>query len=155
MSTRTDEQNLLTWWASKTATTEPTLSAFGITAEWWSFSVSPQPASTEPAHKTVVVADADDINQCLRIIAQTPRGADPHRPTFASDVYRYLDRPIPEATPYVVRELISAVKAWEPRVVLNSLQVSQFRPSVSSVSVSASWSIGSLTQETAITIAAR
>jgi uncharacterized protein len=151
MNTRTDEQNLSTWWTAKLATTEPTLSRARITAAWWSFDVTPAP-NTTATHITAVVANADDINQCLGIIAQTPQGADPHRPDFASNVFSYIDWPIPEAQPYVVRELVGAVQKWEPRVTLDQLTVEPYKPSISSLRITAQWSLAGVSERTVITV---
>ena len=147
---RTDAAKLNDWWQSKLEATEPILSSAGITAAWWSFDVSLQLSGAD--YITATVSDASDINQCLGIIAKTPRGADPHRPTFASNVHNYLDWPIPEARPYVVRELVQAVRRWEPRVKLDSLRVDSFKPTESSMSVAAEWSLAGITEQVAIVV---
>ena len=46
-----------------------------------------------------VAQGVDDINQCIAIILLTKKGSVPHRPTFGSDIYKYIDYPINEATP--------------------------------------------------------
>lgn len=63
-----------------------------------------------------VVTDIDDIAQCIVIILETPRGSDPHRPLFGSLLYLYIDAPINEARPLVVREVFQALRDWEPRI---------------------------------------
>jgi phage baseplate assembly protein W len=63
-----------------------------------------------------IVTGADDVGQCIYIILTTPLGADPHRPTFGSQIYRYIDSPIDSARPYIVREAIDALRVWEPRI---------------------------------------
>lgn len=63
-----------------------------------------------------VVEDTEDIDQCIGIILATPKGSDPHRPAFGSDIWQYLDRPMSEAVPGVIQEAITALSAWEPRV---------------------------------------
>lgn len=65
-----------------------------------------------------VVTDAEDIGQCIRIILGTPKGADPLRPEFGSNVWRYLDQPLTTALPHMVREAWGAIEAWEPRAQL-------------------------------------
>ncbi|NTU68920.1 MAG: baseplate protein [Chlorobiaceae bacterium] len=65
-----------------------------------------------------VVEELDDISQCIRIILTTPKGSDPHRPLFGSDIHLYIDYPIPEAIPHVIREAIDAITIWEPRIKL-------------------------------------
>ncbi|HEY6417581.1 MAG TPA: GPW/gp25 family protein [Candidatus Binataceae bacterium] len=67
-----------------------------------------------------VVQGIADVDQCIVIILTTPLGSDPLRPTFGSDIWRYIDFPINIARPSIVRELTSAITTWEPRVtVLN------------------------------------
>jgi uncharacterized protein len=68
-----------------------------------------------------VVQGIADVEQCLGIIVTTPRGSDPLRPTFGSDIWRYIDFPIDVALPAIVRELTSAITTWEPRVNLISV----------------------------------
>jgi phage baseplate assembly protein W len=68
-----------------------------------------------------VVQGPDDVAQCVFIIFNTPKGSDPLRPTFASDLWKYVDRPIDRATPAIVREATDAITLWEPRIVLVSL----------------------------------
>lgn len=62
-----------------------------------------------------VVEGIDDIDQSIRIILKTPKGSDPHRPEFGSNLHLYLDMPIQQATPHVVRESVDAIREWEPR----------------------------------------
>ena len=47
-----------------------------------------------------VAQGVDDINQCIAIILLTKKGTVPHRPTFGSDIYKYIDYPINEAVSY-------------------------------------------------------
>lgn len=63
-----------------------------------------------------VVTGVDDIDQCIRVILSTPKGADPLRVEFGSDLYLYMDWPIDRATPHVIRESVDAIRRWEPRV---------------------------------------
>jgi len=69
-----------------------------------------------------VVEDIADINQCIRIILSTPKGSDPHRPEFGSDVWKYIDYPIKEAIPNIIREAIDAINAWEPRIRIKNIR---------------------------------
>ena len=45
-----------------------------------------------------VAEGVEDINQCIAIILLTQKGSDPLRPTFGSDIYKYIDYPINSAT---------------------------------------------------------
>lgn len=68
-----------------------------------------------------VVEELDDINQCISIILSTPKGSRAHEPLFGSDIWRYIDYPINEAIPHLVRETIDAINIWETRVKLVSV----------------------------------
>lgn len=63
-----------------------------------------------------VVTDIADIDQCIRTILITPKGSVAHEPDFGSDLWRYIDWPVDQARPHVVREILDAVSRWEPRV---------------------------------------
>ena len=118
----TDQEILDSWWAEKLQTKS------GILPVWWSQKVG---AIGQ------VVTDADDIHQCLRIIMLTRKGQDIHRPAFASNLPDYIDYPIQSAKPHVIRETFLAIRAWEPRVLLDKVVVTQ--PEISSLKVEAQW----------------
>ncbi|MCL1861777.1 MAG: GPW/gp25 family protein [Proteobacteria bacterium] len=65
-----------------------------------------------------VVETLDDIDQAIRVILATPKGSNPHRPDFGSNVWKYIDHPVDQAIPHVVRETVEAIKKWEPRCAL-------------------------------------
>lgn len=70
-----------------------------------------------------VVEDADDINQAIYIILATPKGTDPHRPEFASGLISWIDRPITNVTPHLIRETYDAILRWEPRIDVRNVEV--------------------------------
>ncbi|TDK65969.1 GPW/gp25 family protein [Sapientia aquatica] len=73
-----------------------------------------------------VVTNYDDINQCIRTIIGTPKGALPLRPLFGCYLYNYLDRPIDRARPHIVREVVEAINDpihGEPRVTVERVLV--------------------------------
>lgn len=70
-----------------------------------------------------VAQGIDDINQCIAIILMTKKGSVPHRPTFGSNIHKYVDYPINEATPNIVREATDAISQWETRILVNSIKV--------------------------------
>lgn len=70
-----------------------------------------------------VVEGLRDIDQALRIILATPKGSDPHRPEFGSELHLYLDRPTNRVTPHLVREAIEAIRRWEPRVSVVQIDI--------------------------------
>ena len=88
--------------------TTPT-SYSSITAAHW------QPALGSPGE---VVEGLRDIDQAIRIILTTPRGSDPHRPEFGSDLHLYIDWPTNRVVPHLVREAVTALRLWEPRMTL-------------------------------------
>ena len=75
--------------------------------KWW---------SPKLGEHGVVVSGYADIDQAIGVILTTPRGSDPMRPLFGSDIHKYIDRPLPWAVPHVIRESWEAVAAWEKRV---------------------------------------
>lgn len=68
-----------------------------------------------------IVEGIDDIDQCIKIILMTKKGSDPHRPEFGSDIWQYIDCPVNEAVPNIIRESIDAISIWESRVQINSI----------------------------------
>jgi phage baseplate assembly protein W len=70
-----------------------------------------------------VVLDAEDINQCIRTILMTPKGSVPHRPWFGSDLIDYIDWPLPDARPHIVREAVDALRDNEPRIEVVRVEV--------------------------------
>jgi hypothetical protein len=87
-----------------------------ITSVDWSFALdSPDLIGSGIGN---VVQGAADVDQCLRIIFSTPKGTDPLRPTFGTDVWQYVDYPINAAIPAIVREVTASITLWEPRVRL-------------------------------------
>ena len=70
-----------------------------------------------------VAEGVDDINQCISTIILTRKGSVPHRPTFGSEVYKYIDYPITIASPHIIREVTDSITLWENRIKLNSVKV--------------------------------
>lgn len=77
----------------------------------------PKTAHWQPTlSDTGFVTDLDDIWQCIETILGTPVGSVPLRPDFGSLLYLYVDYPINRARPHLVRESVSAIQKWEPRI---------------------------------------
>lgn len=74
-----------------------------------------QPAIGTPGE---VVEGLRDIDQAIRIILTTPKGSDPHRPEFGSDLHLYIDWPVNRVVPHLVREAVDAIRRWETRVTV-------------------------------------
>lgn len=70
-----------------------------------------------------VVEDLQDIDQAIRIILSTPKGTDRHRPEFGWNGYQYLDWPVNRVTPYLVREAMHAIRQWEIRAYVVSVEI--------------------------------
>lgn len=68
-----------------------------------------------------VAEGVEDINQCIALILNTPKGSDPHRPTFGSNILKYIDYPVNIAKANIIRETIDAISMWETRVHVNSV----------------------------------
>lgn len=68
-----------------------------------------------------VVQGLADVNQCVGIILTTPQGSDPLRPTFAADLWQFIDYPINSVLPAVVQEVTRALTLWEPRITIVSI----------------------------------
>ena len=68
-----------------------------------------------------IAEGADDINQCIIIILLTRKGSVPHRPTFGSNLYKYIDYPTDEAIPNIIRETTDAIAEWETRITIKSV----------------------------------
>lgn len=72
-----------------------------------------------------VVEGIDDISQCIIVIVTTVKGTDPLRPEFGSDLFSYLDRPISEAIPQMIRSSVEAIGIWETRVEITKVSFAQ------------------------------
>ena len=86
-----------------------------------------------------VVHDVDDVEQCLRVILTTPRGADPLRPRFGCDAWEYIDLPVTEARPYLTRAIHEAIDEWEPRAKLVRVQLVDRTAAAGHVGVIVQW----------------
>lgn len=65
-----------------------------------------------------VVENLGDLDQAIQVILRTPKGADPLRPEFGSNLHQYIDYPITRARPHIVRESIEAIRTWEKRLTV-------------------------------------
>jgi phage baseplate assembly protein W len=70
-----------------------------------------------------VVENYDDIAQCLEIILSTPKGSDPHRPDFASNIGSIVDNRQTDVRPQLIRETYESILKWEPRITLTGVEV--------------------------------
>jgi len=109
-----------------------------------------------------VVAGVDDVDQCIAIILTTPKGTDVLRPTFGTDLWRYIDAPIDEAGPAVAREVTQSITQWESRVKVLSVTTTPLTGVLTQpgahVEISVSWQLNlggapTSTQNTRVTLA--
>jgi hypothetical protein len=84
----------------------------------WSLMLDSTAGGSRGAGLGRVVQGLDDVEQCLKVILTTPKGADPLRPTFGTNLWQYVDVPINVARAGIVREVTEAVILWEPRIEL-------------------------------------
>jgi phage baseplate assembly protein W len=68
-----------------------------------------------------IVQGLADVDQCVGIILTTPKGTDPLRPTFATDLWQFIDYPMNSVLSAVVREVTQALTLWEPRITIVSI----------------------------------
>lgn len=71
-----------------------------------------------------VVQGVAEISQSIFVIVTTKKGTDPLRPEFGSDIYEYVDRPITEAVPLMIKAAADAIALWEPRVKITRVSYS-------------------------------
>jgi phage baseplate assembly protein W len=90
------------------------------------------------------VQGVDDVNQCIAIILTTPKGTDPLRPGFGTEVWNFIDAPISEAGPAIVREVTQSITQFEPRVKVLSVKSTPLldtEPAGAQVEITISWQL--------------
>lgn len=85
-----------------------------------------------------VLTDYDDLAQSIKIILTTPKGSDPLRPEFATDIYRLIDRPLAEVRLLLIREIFEALRNFEPRIAVVSADVRE-GPTLDSILAVVTW----------------
>lgn len=89
----------------------------------------PRTAHWQPAPSgSGFLEGVDDVAQCITNILITPKGSRPLNPDFGSDVYLYIDYPINQARPHIVRESVDAVRKWEKRCSITTVDVLEAAP---------------------------
>lgn len=91
----------------------------------------------------------DDIHQCVNTILKTPRGSDPLRPDFGSNLYKLVDMPVNRAVPEIIKETVEALSRWEKRIKIVSVNRTL---EVEKLSVTIEWTLkdGFLKQTTEV-----
>jgi len=117
-----------------------------ITAADWSIRLN-EPGS--------VVENLDDINQCIKVILETPKGSRAHEPLFGCDVWQFLDQTLGEALPRIINAVIEAVEEWEPRAKLTSVVPATTEAASGKITLRLEWQLKDYdagTQQTEVTL---
>jgi hypothetical protein len=88
-----------------------------------------------------IVENFDDIDQCIKIILTTPRGSDPHRPTFASDIHNYIDYPQTAVKQFLIKEVFESLLTWEPRIEIDGVNIRFNEVSLGSIEIEVRWRV--------------
>lgn len=70
-----------------------------------------------------IVHGIGDIDQSILTIALTEKGSVPTAPEKCVELQPYIDRRPGWAIPYITRELFDGITAFEPRVVVEGVQI--------------------------------
>lgn len=71
-----------------------------------------------------VVADVEDLKQCLYIIVSTRKGSAPGWRAFGCGLFDHLDKPVNVVGPLVVQEMRASIERWEPNIVIQDITFS-------------------------------
>ncbi len=98
-----------------------------------------------------VAEGVDDINQCIAVILTTRKGSVPHRPTFGSEIYKYVDYPVNEVIPNIIREATDAITQWETRIKIKSINAAIQE---SKITIKVEWTLiqGNAVRTTTVTL---
>lgn len=75
-----------------------------------------------------LVMGLDELEQSLRTVLTTQVGSVPGRPGFGSRLFELVDEPTNQVQPKAIREVLRAVAANEPRVVVTKVAVLPSEP---------------------------
>jgi uncharacterized protein len=114
-----------------------------ITSANWSFALDLSEGGLAGAGIGKIVEGTDDIDQCIGIILSTPLGSDPLRPTFGLDQGLYIDVPISIMASKLAGPAKLALETWEPRIIVDEVQVSQIPAELGHVQVIVLWRLAS------------
>lgn len=88
-----------------------------------------------------IVENFDDIEQCIRIILSTPRGSDPHRPTFATGLFNYIDYPQTAIKQFLIKEVFESLLTWEPRIEIDGVNITFNQTNFGSIEIEVRWRV--------------
>jgi phage baseplate assembly protein W len=96
------------------------MSALATLGRGWPFDAVPGPGST----RLEWVEGREKVRQAIRIILETEPGERIMRPTFGAGLRRHLMEPNTVALRTLVeRDVEQALRTWEPRIELTSVEV--------------------------------
>ena len=72
-----------------------------------------------------IVHGLDDVEQSINTIVLTEKGSVPTQPEKCTRLMPYIDRRPDYAIPYITREIFDAIRAWEPRVIVERVAISR------------------------------
>ena len=89
----------------------------------WAFPVAP-----DRSRDVAMTEDDEDVRQAILLILETSKGERAMRPDFGCGLRRLVFEPMSAALKTLVRsEVEDALIAWEPRIDLGSVTVSEHR----------------------------
>lgn len=72
-----------------------------------------------------IVHGIDDVEQAIQTIALTEKGSVPTQPEKCCRLAPYIDRRPDYAIPAITREIFDAIRAWEPRVIVERVTITR------------------------------
>lgn len=85
--------------------------------------IDPTRGEATPVFGDVVFA-VDDLHQSIANIILTPKGSVPTEPEKGCDVLGAIDKHPDIGIPLMTREIWDALTLWEPRIVVQNVEVS-------------------------------
>lgn len=93
----------------------------------WSVKVGrihPVTGEVKDVHGEIVTV-YDDVEQAIANLVLTPKRSVPVNPEKGTDILPYIDRHEEEAVPNITREIWDAIAIWEPRAIVDRIEVVQ------------------------------
>lgn len=105
----------------------PMINRLAIPYAHWSLKVGRRDALTGDVPEVYgkIVTALDDIDQAISDLILTPKRSVPGNPEKGCDITPYIDRHEAEAVPNITREIWDAITLFEPRVILERIEVAQ------------------------------